>query len=167
MALFEITIYNKDVREKVEFGEHHGRFRDSWADFQYVEIAAIDEEDARAKIEKMHPSTQGFVIDNIRKTGESDRVGDERRREHQISVEENDRRGDGDDRRETPYSVNFLTTKTLVDLEKFLGEECTDKWRIIFLEMDSQLVEKRIQIMFANESDKENFIVNHSRSKKT
>ncbi len=67
MALFEITIYNKEVREKVEAGEHHNRFRDSWADFQYIEIDAPNEEQARVQIEVMHPGVQGFVIDDIRK----------------------------------------------------------------------------------------------------
>ena len=67
MALFEITIYNKEVRKKVEEGGHHSGFRDSWADFQYIEIAATDEEDARTRIEEMHPSAQGFVIDDVRK----------------------------------------------------------------------------------------------------
>jgi hypothetical protein len=65
MAMFEITIYNKEVREKVEAGEHHSRFADSWADFQYIEIDAPNEEQARAQIETMHPNTQGFVIDDI------------------------------------------------------------------------------------------------------
>ena len=67
MAMFEITIYNKEVREKVEAGEHDSRFRDTWADFQYIEIAADNEEQARAQVEAMHPGVQGFVIDDIRK----------------------------------------------------------------------------------------------------
>ncbi len=67
MAMFEITIYNKEVREKVEAGEHDSRFRDSWADFQYIEIEADNEEQVRAQIEVMHPGVQGFVIDDIRK----------------------------------------------------------------------------------------------------
>ena len=67
MALFEITIYNKEVREKVEAGEHDSRFRDYWADFQYIKNGAADEEEARALIEDMHPSVQGFVIDDVRK----------------------------------------------------------------------------------------------------
>ena len=67
MALFEITIYNKEVREKVEAGEHDSRFSDSWADFQYIEIYAPNEELARAQVEVMHPGVQGFVIDDIRK----------------------------------------------------------------------------------------------------
>ena len=69
MAKFEITIYNKEVREKVEAGERHKRFPDTWADFQYIEIEAANEEQARADVEVMHPSVQGFVIDDIRKVG--------------------------------------------------------------------------------------------------
>ncbi len=67
MAMFEITIYNKEVREKVEAGEHHRRFPDKWADFQYIEIAADNEEQVRSQVEVMHPGVQGFVIDDIRK----------------------------------------------------------------------------------------------------
>ena len=67
MAMFEITIYNKEVREKVEAGEHDSRFSDKWADFQYIEIAADNEEQVRAQVEEMHPGVQGFVIDDIRK----------------------------------------------------------------------------------------------------
>ena len=65
MALFEVTIYNKEVREKVEVGEHHSRFNDSWADFQYIPIRGNNEDQARARIEEMHPNNQGFVIDDI------------------------------------------------------------------------------------------------------
>ena len=69
MAMFDITIYNQEVREKVEAGEHHRRFPDTWADFQYIEIEAPNEEQARAQIEVMHPNVQGFIIDDIRKVG--------------------------------------------------------------------------------------------------
>ncbi|MCH7864891.1 MAG: hypothetical protein IIC56_06735, partial [Proteobacteria bacterium] len=47
MAKFEITVYNAQVREKVELGEHHPRFKDDWADFRYVEFRAETEEKAR------------------------------------------------------------------------------------------------------------------------
>ncbi len=69
MAKFEITIYNKEVREKVEAGERHRLFPATWADFQYIEITDADEEEARARIEEMHPSVKGFVIDNSRTGG--------------------------------------------------------------------------------------------------
>ncbi len=67
MALFEITIYNKEVRKKVEAGEHHRRFKDTWADFQYIVVGGNHEDQARARVEEMHPNNQGFVIDDIRK----------------------------------------------------------------------------------------------------
>jgi len=69
MAVFEVVIFNKDVREKVEAGEHHRRFADKWADFQYIEIGAESEEQARAQVEVMYPSSQGFKIDNIQEIG--------------------------------------------------------------------------------------------------
>ncbi len=69
MAMFEVTVYNKEVREKVEIGEHHRQYSDSWADFQYIEIDAPDEKAARAKAEEKHPSSQGFVIDDVRSLG--------------------------------------------------------------------------------------------------
>ena len=63
MAKFEFTVYNAEVRQKVVDGERHKRFADDWADLHYIEIEADNEEQARAKIEVMHPSVQGFVID--------------------------------------------------------------------------------------------------------
>ena len=68
MAKFEITIYNKEVREKVEAGEHHRDLTDEWADFQYVEIEADTEQQARARAESRYPNARGYVIDDIRKT---------------------------------------------------------------------------------------------------
>ena len=63
MAKFEFTVYNAEVRQKVVDGDRHKRFADDWADLHYIEIEADNEEQARAKIEVMHPSVQGFVID--------------------------------------------------------------------------------------------------------
>ncbi len=68
MAKFEITIYTKEVREKVEAGEHHRDLTDEWADFQYVEIEADTEQQARARAEDRYPNARGYVIDDIRKT---------------------------------------------------------------------------------------------------
>ncbi len=68
MAKFEVAVYNAEVRQKVADDERHRRFTDDWADMHYIEIEADNEEQARAKIEVMHPSVQGFVLDNIMKT---------------------------------------------------------------------------------------------------
>ncbi len=67
MAKFEVAVYNAEVRQKVADGEHHRRVTDDWADMRYIEIEANNEEQARSKVEVMHPSVQGFVIDDFRK----------------------------------------------------------------------------------------------------
>ena len=71
MANFEFSVYNAEVRQKVADGEHHNRFTDDWADMRYIEIEADNEEQARALIEVMHPSVQGFVIDEFLEIGEA------------------------------------------------------------------------------------------------
>ncbi len=69
MAKFEVAVYNAEVRQKVADGEHHSRFTDDWADMHYIEIEVDNEEQARAKIEVMHPSVQGFVFDEFLEVG--------------------------------------------------------------------------------------------------
>lgn len=71
MPKFEVTIFNKQVRDKVEDGEHHPHFTDDWADFRYVEIRAENEDQARAQVKARHPPERGFVIDNVVKVEES------------------------------------------------------------------------------------------------
>lgn len=68
MAKFEVTIYNADVREKVQQGEHHTRYTDDWADFRYIEIDADTEAQARQRVLSRYPSELGFVIDNVQKS---------------------------------------------------------------------------------------------------
>jgi len=70
MAKYEITIYNAQVREKVEQGEHHTRFTDDWADFRYIEVNADTEDEARQRVESRYPSAQGFVIDSVQRSQE-------------------------------------------------------------------------------------------------
>ncbi|MCH7937140.1 MAG: hypothetical protein IH994_08640 [Proteobacteria bacterium] len=65
MAKYEVTIYNAEVRKKVEAGEHHVRWGDDWADFRYIEVYADNEDQARTQIEDRYPSGQGFIIDSV------------------------------------------------------------------------------------------------------
>ena len=71
MPKYEITIFNKQVRDKVEDGEHHEQYTDDWADFRYVDIRAENEDQARARIKYRYPSKNGFVIDSVIKVEES------------------------------------------------------------------------------------------------
>jgi len=69
MANFEFAVYYAEVRQKVADGERHKRFTDDWADMFYIEIEADNEEQARALVEVIYPSVQGFVIDEILEIG--------------------------------------------------------------------------------------------------
>ncbi|MBT3557718.1 MAG: hypothetical protein HN644_01855 [Rhodospirillales bacterium] len=65
MALYEVTIYNEVVKERLAEGKRHSRLDDEWADMHYIEIAANDEAGARERIERRHPKHQGFVITEV------------------------------------------------------------------------------------------------------
>ncbi|MBT3306633.1 MAG: hypothetical protein HN377_09130 [Alphaproteobacteria bacterium] len=65
MAKFEISIFNKQVRELVANDQHHEQYTDDWADFHYVEISADSEEQARNRINGRYPPENGFVVDSI------------------------------------------------------------------------------------------------------
>ena len=69
MANFEFAVYNAEVRQKVADGERHKRFTDDWTDLHYIEIEADNEEQARALVDFIYPSVQGFVIDEILEIG--------------------------------------------------------------------------------------------------
>ncbi len=65
MPKYEVTVYNREVRQTVEDGGHHQHFTDDWADFRYIEIRAANEDQARARLEDRYPAKQGFVIDSV------------------------------------------------------------------------------------------------------
>ncbi len=65
MPKYEATVYNREVRQKVEDGGHHDHFTDDWADFRYIEIRAENESQARSRLNDRYPSDQGFVIDSV------------------------------------------------------------------------------------------------------
>ena len=62
---FEVALYNQDVREKVEQGLRHRDLSDAWADTHYIEVQAETAEEARAKITRRYPASQGYVIVDI------------------------------------------------------------------------------------------------------
>ena len=62
---YEVLVYNRVVRARVEKGFHHRHLADSWADVQHVEITAKDEDDARRKAVMRYPENQGYVINEI------------------------------------------------------------------------------------------------------
>ena len=63
--LYEVAIYNKDVRAMVKKNQSHCYFDDHWADIQIYDIMAHDESEARELITKRFPPDDGFVIEDV------------------------------------------------------------------------------------------------------
>ena len=63
--VFEVSIYNKDVRAMVKENEHHHFYEDQWADVHVRNITARDENEALALISKRFPPDQGFVVQRV------------------------------------------------------------------------------------------------------
>lgn len=66
--IFEVTIYNKEVRSLVKENQSHLFYDDQWADARVHDVLAEDEDQARALIIKRFPPGDGFVIDKIMPT---------------------------------------------------------------------------------------------------
>ena len=66
--IFEVTIYNKEVRSLVKENQSHQFYDDMWADGRVHDVLAEDENQARAMIAERFPPSDGFVIDAITPT---------------------------------------------------------------------------------------------------
>lgn len=64
-TVYEVAIYNRDVRALVKENQSHSFFDDCWADEQHQDVAARDELEAREIMEKRFPPSQGFVITDV------------------------------------------------------------------------------------------------------
>lgn len=69
MATYEFAVYNSEVRQLVAAGKQHAKYTPEWADMQYIEVTAFNEDQARGKFEEMHPSAEGFVVDDVMESG--------------------------------------------------------------------------------------------------
>jgi len=63
--VFEVSIYNREVRSLVKENQHHEFFDDYWADAQVRDICADSEDEARALMVKRYPPDDGFVIERV------------------------------------------------------------------------------------------------------
>ena len=67
-SIYEVAIYNKEVRSLVKDNQSHNLFDDAWADRQVHDVAACDEDEAREKIARRFPPDDGFVIESVVET---------------------------------------------------------------------------------------------------
>jgi hypothetical protein len=63
--VFEVAIYNKEVRSLVKQNQRHCYFDDHWADVQLRDVVARDEAEARALIAERFPPEDGFVVEGV------------------------------------------------------------------------------------------------------
>ncbi len=66
--VFEISIYNKDVRTLVKENQSHAIYDDQWADIHIHDVITLDENHARRLIAERYPSDDGFVINGVVQT---------------------------------------------------------------------------------------------------
>ncbi len=66
--VFEVSIYNKDVRSQVLDNRGHLCFDEQWADVRVRDVVARDENEARRLIAERFPPDDGFVITAVTPT---------------------------------------------------------------------------------------------------
>jgi len=66
--VYEVSIYNKDVRSLVKENRSHGTYDDHWADCQLHDVVASSENEARQMVDERFPEDEGFVIEDVRQT---------------------------------------------------------------------------------------------------
>lgn len=65
ISIYEVVIYNTEVRALVEFAETHPRLNDGWADSRYIELPAANVRNVIRKIRSKYPRVRGFKITAI------------------------------------------------------------------------------------------------------
>lgn len=60
--VFEVSIYNREVRSLVKENQSHAFFDDHWADEQIRDVCAETAEQARRRVTERFPPDEGFVI---------------------------------------------------------------------------------------------------------
>lgn len=66
--IYEVAIYNRNVRDLVKHHKRHCTYDDRWADLQVRNVVARDEDEARELIAERFPPNDGFVIQRVHKT---------------------------------------------------------------------------------------------------
>lgn len=63
--VYEVSVYNKEVRALVKRNQQHCYFDDHWADVQVRDVVARDESEARTLISERFPTEDGFVVKDV------------------------------------------------------------------------------------------------------
>lgn len=63
--IYEVAVYNRNVRELVRDRRQHAAYDDRWAQPQLRSVVARSEAEARELISERFPPTDGFVIQRV------------------------------------------------------------------------------------------------------
>lgn len=63
--IFEVVMFNTEVRKYVEFDEEHPKYDSGWADSRYIELPALNIRSVIKKIRSKYPRRLGFKITAI------------------------------------------------------------------------------------------------------
>ena len=63
--VYEVSIYNREVRSLVKQNQSHLFFDDQWADKHIHDVVALDEDHARLLIAERFPPDDGFIIEDV------------------------------------------------------------------------------------------------------
>ena len=63
--VFEVSIYNREVRSLVKQNQSHLFFDDQWADNHIHDVVAQNEDHARLLIAERYPPDDGFIIEDV------------------------------------------------------------------------------------------------------
>jgi hypothetical protein len=66
--VFEVSIYNKNVRSLVKENQSHKTYDDQWADNRIHDVVALDEDHALRLISERFPPDDGFVVNGVVQT---------------------------------------------------------------------------------------------------
>lgn len=69
LRVFEVAVYNREVRAALKENRSHVLYGDHWADVQLHDVTAHDEKEARELIEDRFPSEDGFVVEEMVPSG--------------------------------------------------------------------------------------------------
>ncbi len=66
--IFEVAVYNRNVRELVDKKRQHAAYDDRWAAPQTRNVVARNEDEARELIAQRFPPEDGFVIQRVHRS---------------------------------------------------------------------------------------------------
>ena len=56
------------------------------------------------------------------------------------------------------YGVKFKTNNSLIAMQNWLEDNCGKKWSLAIIDIDDDIDQKEVKLLFADETDKSKFV---------